>query len=63
VRAWWGLTLGSIVVSLLVVPVGLSVQFAVRGPPTGDGSVVVGTVALLPGFLLGATALWVAACE
>lgn len=56
-------TLAAVVASLLFVPGWLTYQFQVYGPPTGDGSAaaIVGVVAVVPGFLMGATALWVAA--
>lgn len=59
----WATTLGAVLVSFLVVPWGLTYYFVVHGPSAGDGPemLVVGLVALLPGFLMGGTALWVAA--
>ena len=63
VRAPWFPTLGAIAVSLLVVPGGLSYLFAAYGPRAVIGSrvLLVGLVAMLPGVLMGATALWVSA--
>lgn len=60
-RVSWVLTLGSIFISLLVVPGSLTYFFSDHGPLTGDASLTVGVIALVPGFLMGATGLWVAA--
>lgn len=58
----WTLTLGAVFGSLLVVPGGLTYYFVVHGPP-GEGAemLAVGLVSMLPGVVLGATALWVMA--
>lgn len=57
------LVYGSIAASLVLVPAFLTFQFVVRGlAPTGDLEVFgVGLVAMLPGLLMGATSLWIAA--
>lgn len=56
------MTYGGLLVSLLVVPSGLTYYFTHYSAP-GDSltMTIVGLVALLPGFLMGGTALWVAA--
>jgi len=63
VNASLPLVLAAILVSLVVVPAGLTYLFLARGPPSGDGlrTVTLGLVAMLPGVLMGSTALWVAA--
>jgi hypothetical protein len=57
------LTLSPIVVSVLGIPGGLTYYFVVDGPPEGNGAatLLVGVIALLPGVLMGTTALWIAA--
>ncbi|MWV39221.1 hypothetical protein [Natrialba sp. INN-245] len=59
----WTVTLGAIAVSLLLIPGGLTYFFANGGLAAVDGSstVVIGLIAMLPGVLMGSTALWVAA--
>lgn len=60
--ASWVLTLGAVFGSLLVVPGGLTYYFVVHGPPEdGPEMLAVGLVSMLPGVLLGTTALWVMA--
>lgn len=56
------MTLGGVFISLLVIPSGLTYFFTQYGAP-GDSQMmaIVGLVALLPGFVMGGTALWVAA--
>jgi hypothetical protein len=60
--SWWA-TLGAVFLSLLVVPRGLTYYFATVGPPASDGALamLIGLVALVPGFLMGAAGLWVCA--
>lgn len=59
----WAMTLSTIFISLLVVPGGLTYYLLKHGPPEENSSrmVTVGLIALLPGVLMGAGALWVAA--
>lgn len=53
---------GSIVTALVVIPTILLYAFLVRGVPASDGGYLgIGLVAMTPGVLMGATALWVAA--
>lgn len=56
-------TFASLFVSLLLIPAGLTVYLTGSGAPPGDGleTTVFGFLALLPGFLMGGAALWVAA--
>ena len=54
----WALVLGSILVSLIVTPGVVYYALVVsRKVPFSD----IGVLALVPGFLMGGTALWVAA--
>jgi len=57
------LVLGSVGASFVAVPAALTYVFAVRGVSSvGDaGMQALGLVAMLPGLLMGAAALWVAA--
>ncbi|MEY7849704.1 hypothetical protein AB7C87_10965 [Natrarchaeobius sp. A-rgal3] len=59
----WMVTLGTIAVSLLLIPGGLTYFFSNGGLAAVDGSrmIVVGLIAMLPGILMGSTALWVTA--
>lgn len=58
----WVATIGAIVISLVLVPGALIYVFRVSGPPSGGPlTLVIGVFALVPGFLMGATGLWVAA--
>ena len=54
----WVLVLGSILVSLVVAPATVYYSLVASG---GLPVRVVGLLALVPGFLMGGTALWVAA--
>lgn len=58
----WPLVVGSIAVSVLVVPlVLLSILPSSLTQASGPGILAVGVLAMLPGFLMGATGLWVSA--
>lgn len=52
-----------VVASLVVVPAGLGALFLGPGAPAPDSTafLVVGVIAMAPGFLMGGAALWVAA--
>lgn len=53
---------GSIAISLVVIPAILSFVFVIRGAPSPDSDpLALGLIAMLPGVLMGATSLWVAA--
>lgn len=56
-------TYGSILVSFLLVPWGLTYYIMQYGPPTGKGPgiLIMALIILSPGFLMGGTALWLAA--
>lgn len=57
------LVFGSIGASFVVVPGVLTFLFSVRGLSSvgNAGMQALGLVAMLPGLLMGATALWIAA--
>ncbi|SDQ31354.1 hypothetical protein [Natronobacterium texcoconense] len=56
------LVVASILTSLVVIPGVVLYLFTVRGVPTSSaGYLGAGVLAMLPGLMMGATALWVAA--
>lgn len=58
----WMVTIGAILTSLVLVPGVLTYVLRIASPLSGGPqSVVIGLIALVPGFLMGATGLWVAA--
>lgn len=57
-----GLVLGGVVLSLVVIPAAVFYLLVVRGPPTThSGLIATGLLAMAPGLVMGATALWLAA--
>ena len=62
-RGDWYLIIGAIVASVLVIPGFVLSQVLLRGTLRigGSGYLAAGLVAMLPGVLMGATGLWIAA--
>ncbi|QLD90347.1 hypothetical protein HWV07_15405 [Natronomonas salina] len=58
----WPLILGGILVSILLVPLVTYHQLVVSPiVKSGESFLLIGLIALLPGFLMGGIGLWVAA--